>query len=148
MIFCLRQRNAGAGAADARRQFASPRHPFYFVYILPDRTIRYGCANLQQTLAVFEAAAAGQTAPLTQLCDRFDRETEQGRNMARYDRLLTDAIAHITQAHNSTQLSNLGLGGSPGFLLPPAAETPQGAADFELVTWLVIQDPEQGEGKE
>ena len=148
VIFCLRQRNAGEGAADARRQFASPRHPFYFVYILPDRTIRYGCANLQQTLAVFEAAAAGQTAPITPLCDRFDRETEQGRNMAFYDRLLTDAIAHITQAHNSTQLSNLGLGGSPGFMLPPAAETPQGAADFELVTWLVIQDPEQGEEQE
>ena len=148
VIFCLRQRNAGpaaaAGPADsgadsaARRRTASPRHPFYFVYILDDGAIRFGCANLPQTLAVFEAAAAGQTAPLTALCDRFDRETEQGRNMAQYDRLLTDAIAHIIQAHASAQLEGLALGGDRSFTLAPAAETPQTASDFELLTWLVI----------
>ena len=150
VIFCLRQRNAGpdAGAAAdrtasdrtaaARRRTASPRHPFYFVYILDDGVIRLGCANLQQTLAVFEAAAVGETAPLTALCDRFDRETEQGRNMAFYDRLLTDAIAHIVQAHAGAQLEGLALGGDRSFTLAPAAETPRSAGDFELLTWLVI----------
>ena len=147
VIFCLRQRNAGpdAGAAAdrsaaARRRTASPRHPFYFVYILDDGVIRLGCANLQQTLAVFEAAA-GKTAPLTALCDRFDRETEQGRNMAFYDRLLTDAIAHIVQAHAGAQLDGLALGGDRSFTLAPAAETPRSASDFELLTWLVIKEP-------
>ena len=148
VIFCLRQRNAGpdAGAAAdptaaARRRTASPRHPFYFVYILDDGVIRLGCANLPQTLAVFEAAAAGQTAPITALCDRFDRETEQGRNMAFYDRLLTDAIAHIVQAHAGAQLEGLALGGDRSFTLAPAAETPRTAGDFELLTWLVIKEP-------
>ena len=146
VIFCLRQRNAGPAAdaanpapADAaHRRTASPRHPFYFVYILDDGAIRFGCANLPQTLAVFEAAAAGQTAPITALCDRFDRETEQGRNMAPYERLLTGAIAHIIQAHASAQLDGLALGGDRSFTLAPAAETPQTASDFELLTWLVI----------
>ena len=162
VIFCLRQRNAaagntgaaagsravaggraaaGAGDDAARRQVASPRHPFYFVYILPDGVIRYGCASLPQTLAVFEAAAVGQTAPLTALCDRFDRETDQGRNMAFYDRLLTDAVAHIAQAHAGVQLAGLTLGGDRSFTLTPASETPRTPGDFELVTWLVIKEP-------
>ena len=139
VIFCLRQINAGA-EVDRSRQAASPRYPYYLVYILPDSTIRYGCANLQQTLAVFEAAALGHPEPLTRLCDRFDRETEQGRNMELYNRLLTAACAHSIQAHNSVQLSQLRPGGDRGFLLPPAAETPQRITDFELVTWLVIKD--------
>ncbi len=138
VIFCLRQRNAG-DAGNPQRQYASPRHPYYFVYILPDGAIRYGCASLQQTLAVFEAAAVGQTVPITELCDRFDRETGQGRNMALYDRLLTSAIAQILQAHAGTQADLLGRDGARDFRLPPAVENPTAATDFELVTWLVIK---------
>ena len=150
VIFCLKQRNAGlesdsggnAGRdADARRQLASPRHPFYFVYILDGGGIRYGCANLVQTLVVFEAAAAGQTAPLRALCDRFDRETEQGRQMAFYDGLLRTSVAHIVQAFAGAQLDGLGMGGGRGVRLAPAAATPKNAGDFDLVTWLVIKEP-------
>ena len=155
VIFCLRQRNAGDGGAgaetggdagrdanaDARRQVASPKHPFYFVYILDSGAIRFGCANLVQTLAVFEAAAAGQTAPLAALCDRFDRETEQGRNMAHYDRLLNDAVSHIAQSYAGAQLGGLGRGGGRDFRLTPDAAAPRTTSDFELLTWLVIQEP-------
>ncbi len=138
VIFCLRQRNAGD--ADARRRAASPVHPFYFVYLHDDGRIRYGCGNARQALTVFEAAAAGRTAVITQLCDRFDRETAQGRDMSRYDQLLDDALAHIRQSHAATQAQGLRLGGGRDFLLPKASETPNTGTDFELITWLVIKD--------
>ena len=141
VVFLLRQRNAAA--ADARQQAASPVHPCYLVYILADGTIRYGCANARQTLAVFEAAAAGETAPLTALCDRFDRETQQGHDMAVYDKLLNDTVAHIAQAHTGAQTRQLRMGGARDFVLPEASETPRGAEDFELVAWLVIMDAQQ-----
>ena len=141
VIFCLRQRNANPANPESRT--ASPRHPYYFVYILPDGAIRFGCANLQQTLAVFEAAAIGQTAPITQLCDRFDRETDQGRDMALYDRLLTAAIADIQTQHNREQTAGLGLFGDPNFKLPTAAEAPNSPDAFELITWLVIMEQER-----
>ena len=136
VIFCLRQRNAGD--VDARQRAASPVHPFYLVYLHDDGRIRHGCANARQVLAVFEAAAAGQTAAITELCDRFDRETAQGRDMTRYDKLLTDAIAHVRQSHAATQAQGLRLGGGRDFVLPRASETPGAGEDFELVTWLVI----------
>ncbi len=138
VVFCLRQRNAGD--AGSRQRAASPVHPFYFVYLHDNGNIRYGCGNARQALAVFDAATAGETAPITKLCDRFDRETDQGRNMAQYDQLLTDAIAHIRQSHNTTQTRGLGLGGGRDFVLPKASETPNNDTDFELITWLVIKD--------
>lgn len=138
VIFCLRQRNAGD--VGAGRRAASPVHPFYFVYLHDNGRIRYGCANAHQALAVFDAATVGKTAPITELCDRFDRETDRGRNMSFHDKLLTDAIAHIGQSHNTAQTRGLGLGGGRDFVLPRASEAPTRDTDFELVTWLVIMD--------
>ena len=135
-IFFLQQRNAGDDGGGRRP--ASPVHPYYFAYLHDNGNIRYGCANARQILAVFEAAAAGKTAPIRELCDRFDRETQQGRDMARYDKLLNDAVAHIRQAHAGAQTAQLHVGGARDFVLPTALETPTVAADFELATWLVI----------
>ena len=139
VIFFLRQINTGA--ASSRRQVASPVHPYYLVYIQDNGTIRYGCVQAGQALGVFEAAAAGKTEPITQLCDRFDRSTNLGKDMGQYDKLLTDAIAHIGQAHSTAQNRNLKPGGSPDFQFSPASETPRTAADFELITWLVLMSP-------
>ena len=137
VIFCLRQRNAGD--VGGGRRAASPVHPFYLVYLHDNGSIRYGCANAQQALAVFDAATVGKTTPIIELCDQFDRETDRGRDMSFYDILLTDAIAHIGQAHNTAQTRGLGLSGRRDFLLPKASEAPNDT-DFELVAWLVIMD--------
>ena len=76
VIFFLRQRNAAY--AGPRQRPASPVHPLYFCYIRDDGSIRFGCGNARQTLAVFEAAAVGETAPITELCDLFDRGNPTG----------------------------------------------------------------------
>ena len=138
VIFFLRQRNAAE--LDSRRRAASPVHPFYLVYLHDNGSIRYTCANARQALAVFDAAAAGHTVQITELCDRFDRETAQGKDMAVYDKLLTDALAHIRQSHGATQAQGLRAGGRRDFVLSKASTTPSTGTDFELVTWLVIKD--------
>ena len=138
VVFFLRQRQA----ATRNRRQASPVHPFYFTYIQPDGAVRFGCGNARQTLAVFEAAAAGKTQPITALCDRFDRETDQGRNMALYDKLLNETVAHISRSHNRIQTGGLGIGGRKDFKLTPESESPNGIGDFDLITWLVIAPPE------
>ena len=140
VIFFLRQRNAGAAAGHP--PVASPVHPYYFVYIRDDGTIRYGCANARQSLGLFEAVAAGKTEAITRLCDRFDQATNLGDDMGHYDKLLTAAVAHISQAHGSAQTQQLHPGGDPNFQFAPASETPRDAADFELMTWLVLMGRE------
>jgi len=137
VIFCLRQRNA---TTDKQHRPASPVHPHYLVHVQSNGAIRYGCGSARNILMAFEAAAAGQTRPITRLCQRFDQETQNGRRMERYETLLSAGIAQIRQAHHRTQAAGLGRSGAAGFKLPRAAETPRDARDFELVTWLVIQE--------
>ena len=139
VIFFLRQQNA---STDKREKKASPIHPFYAVYIRRNGDIRYGCTNTKQALDLFEASAVGKTERLQNLCIQFDGETQNGVDMARYNKLLKAVIDHIGRVHTRTQTRNLGRGGPRDFKLPLKSEAPRDASDFELVTWLVITTPQ------
>ena len=145
VIFFLRQLNANTAPRPGQR-IASPIHPFYAVHIGYDGYIRFGCANARQVLEAFEAATAGKTDAILSLCDRFNAETDNGRNMTRYDELLNQVLKHISQMHVHTQLNALKETGNRGVTLPTADESP-GADNFELVTWLVIGNPDRQPGK-
>ena len=140
VIFFLRQRNAGT---DKQEKTASPIHPYYAVYIRATGDIRYGCPNARQVMEAFEASAVGKTEPLQKLCDRFDRETQNGKNMARYDKLLNTVMAHIRTANTTVQITNLGMSGPRDFKLPVQSASPDNS-DFELVTWLLMLEPPAG----
>ena len=142
VIFFLRQLNASAAPKSGQR-IASPIHPCHAVHIGYDGYVRFACSNARQVLEAFEAATAGKTDALLSLCDRFNAETDNGRNMARYDALLDEVLKHASQVYRNVQAAGLGLGGSRDFTLPTAAESPA-ASDFELVTWLVIMDAGSG----
>ena len=140
VIWVLRQRNA---SQDKQTQVASPVHPFYIVHVRDSGKIRHGCASVKQTLDLFQELSLGKTEAINKLCDDFNRETENGADMSLYDTLLNVAAEHISQAHGRTQAAGLGLQGSGDFKLSKSSETPAGAEDFELVTWLVILPREQ-----
>ena len=135
VIFFLQQLNT---TGDKQKKTSSPIYPYYTVYIRKNGDIRYGCANTKQVLDLFETSAIGKSDPLENLCLQFDQETQHGENMEVYNKLLNTIIAHITKSHQKTQSKSIGRGGTRGFRLPAASETPRDSSDFELVTWLVI----------
>ena len=137
VIFFLRQRNA---STDQREKRASPIHPYYAVYIRDNGHIRYGCAHARQVLELFESVALGKTEPLQKLCDQFDREIQNGEDMARYDKLLKAVMAHIGGADRAAQIQQLSIHGQRDFRLPTKSTKPSNA-DFELITWLIIAKP-------
>ena len=139
VVFFLRHRS---GHTETGQRLASPVHPFYLVYIRNDGRVRFGCANARQVLEVFETTSVGRSEAILRLCDVFNAETDDGRDMDRYDKLLTAVVGHVTRAHNRTQIASLGIGASRDFILPRSSETPRAATDFELVTWLVISNSE------
>ncbi|MCY4070926.1 MAG: helicase-related protein [Chloroflexi bacterium] len=141
VIWALRQRNADL---DKQTQAASPVHPYYLVHVREDGEVRHGCASVRQTLDLFQELSLGKTEAINELCDEFNRQTENGRDMAAYNGLLDAAIAHISQAHDKTQAAGLGLQGSGDFKLSKASASPTGAENFELVTWLAILPREKG----
>ena len=137
ILFFLRQKNADPQKRD---QTASPVAPHYAVYVRDDGTIRSGCANAQQILDIFEAAAVGKTEPIQEMCDLFNMETDNGQQMKRYDALVQSAGAHIKAAYDDATRKNMADGDS-NFMLPVSENTPRNMDDFKLITWLVILDP-------
>ena len=135
VIFFLRQRTP---STDKREKSASPVHPYYAVYIRDNGDIRYGCANARQVLELFQSNASGKTEPLQSLCDQFDQETQNGKDMSRYNQLLDKVITHIGQKNTATHTRSLGAAGQRDFKLPVI--DPDGSAtDFDLITWLIIK---------
>ena len=135
VIWVLRQRNADL---DKRAKVASQVHPYYLAHVRDNGAIRHGCASVRQTLDLFQELSLGKTEAINKLCDKFNRQTDNGRDMAAYNDLLNAAIRDIGQAHGKTQIAGLGLQGSGDFKLPRASATPSSAEDLELVTWLAI----------
>ncbi len=136
VIFFLRRRNA---TKDRREKMASPIHPYYLAYIRSTGQIRYGCANARQVLELFESVAIGKTEPIQALCDQFDRETQNGKDMASYDKLLNAVIAEIGGANTATQIRELGIQGQRESRLPIKSAKPSNS-DFELITWLIVAE--------
>ena len=135
VIFFLQQRNTTTAP---EKKTPSPVYPYYTVYIRKNGDIRYGCANTKQVLDLFEGTAVGKNEALSELCLRFDQETQHGKHMEDYNRLLSAVIAHITRSHQKTQSKSIGRSGIRGSKLPVASEIPKDSGDFELVTWLII----------
>ncbi len=129
-IFCLRHKTGPGERA------VNPLQPWFLVHVRADGGVRYGFQQARQCLTLFRQLAAGHSAPDQALEAAFDRETQQGRRMERYDRLLEAALADIAAAFRRAERRRLGQ--DRGARLARAAQRPEGADRFELVTWLAI----------
>ena len=135
VIFFLQQLNL---TTDKDKKTSSPIYPYYTVYIPQKWGHPLWVCKHKTGIDLFETSAIGKSDPLENLCLQFDQETQHGENMEVYNKLLNTVIAHITKSHQKTQSKSIGRGGTRGFRLPAASETPRDSSDFELVTWLVI----------
>lgn len=145
-LFCLRHRavaqtSAIASAKPDNSTKLNPLAPYYLVYVHDDGTVRFSFAQPKETMLLLRDLTAGEPAAFEKLCDLFDRRTHDGADMSHYGGLLGKAltsIEHIFQRRAASSLLS-GRGGT----LPTAAEAPTSRGDdFDLVTWLVIQQPE------
>lgn len=131
-IFCLKHK-----AGDVER---TPNRlwPYFLVYVRNDGTVRYTFRHARQCLALFRALAAGRPQASAALENAFDRETDHGRQMERYDDLLDAALRDIAGTFRKAQLSALTR--DRGAVLAKRSERPDGAEDFELIAWLVVAE--------
>ena len=132
VIFCLRQKNWRKDT-----QIHNPLKAYYLIYMRDDGEVRYNYMHAKQTLELFAELSREQSKPLLNLCDAFDRETDNGRNMKKYDDLLSEAFSAINERFNRQKIGNLRRRDG---VLPTKSEQPREVSDFELITWLVIKD--------
>ncbi len=110
-------------------------HPFYMVYITDDGEVVIDHLSPKDMLDTFRLLCKGRKEPYKELCDRFNTETDDGRNMGKYSQLLGDAIASIIEVKDESEMDSFLSGKQVSFL----TETITGLDDFELISFLVIR---------
>jgi SNF2 family DNA or RNA helicase len=135
VIYCLKQIQNADGV-----ETVNPLQPYFLVYIRDSGEVRYNFTSAKQVLEIFRAVCQGKSEPYARLCELFDEQTGDGKDMDRYSKLLDSAVAAIAAQSNKKNLGNLFSG--RGAKLVEETKLPQSASDFDLVTWLIIMADE------
>jgi superfamily II DNA or RNA helicase len=149
VLYCLRhlEKEDGTPLSNASTQALNRLHPYYLVYLYDDGAVRFGYSQPRQVLEVMRLLCQGQTEADQELCDIFNKETDEGQDMGRYHVLLTKALTSVRQQYQqkvAVAAKSAGRNGND-FMIPEESEqlteTATNAAtdSFELVTWLVIE---------
>ena len=110
-------------------------HPFYMVYVTVDGEIVCDYLNPKQMLDDMRLLCRGHTEPIRELYQRFNAETDDGRNMAELSELLSEAINSIIDVKEESDIDSLFKRG--GTTLGVNKVT--GLDDFELVCFMVVK---------
>ena len=131
VIFTLRNRNASVNVSQQNRL-----HPYYLVYINRDGEVIHDHTEVKRLLDLVRSCCKGQTQPIPDVCRLFNKETADGRKMQVYSDLLGKTIRSMIEVKEEKDLDSLFSGGKTTALVNTIA----GLDDFELITFLVIQE--------
>lgn len=130
VIFVLKNRNNEINIDRKNRL-----HPFYMVYISKDSEVIVDHLDPKDLLDRMRHLCRGKSAPLLELCRKFNAETRDGQHMGTYSRLLGDAISSLIKVKETTDLFSF-LDGDTGSLF---GNEVRGLDDFELICFLIIR---------
>lgn len=134
IIFCLQQ----MGNTSGNEQF-NPLQPYFLVYVRDDGNVRYTFAQPKQILEIYRLLCSGKTQPYKDLCQLFNQRTSNGSTMSKESDLLDKAVNSITRSFTKRVAHNLFNSGKKG-VVPTKEKQVTKTTDFELITWLIIQD--------
>lgn len=109
-------------------------HPFYIIYIGMDGEIITNHLQPKDTLDMMRHLARAKTEPDKGLCDQFNKETNNGKNMGKVSQLLEKSIMSIIDAKQESDIDSFFFGGQTSFLSGGFS----GLDDFELVCFMVV----------
>ncbi len=132
VIFALRNRNEGVKIA-----FHNRLHPYYLVYVSNDGEIIVDHTDVKRLLDLLRTSCANQKEPIDEVCKTFNDLTDDGREMEFYSNLLNKAINSIIEIKEDSDLDSLFSPGRTSALV----EQLSGLDDFELVAFIVVQEP-------
>ena len=110
-------------------------HPFYMVYIGMDGEVICDYLNPKKLLDDIRLLCRGKKEPVKALCQRFNEETDDGKNMSEMSELLSEAINSIIDCKEESDIDSLFSAGGTSALL----STISGMDDFELICFLVVK---------
>ena len=110
-------------------------HPFYMVYIGMDGGIICDYLNPKKMLDDIRLLCRGRKEPMKELCQRFNQETDDGKDMSEMSELLSEAINSIIDCKEESDIDSLFSAGGTSALVSAVS----GLDDFELICFLVVK---------
>lgn len=130
VIFVLKNINNSVNVDNRNRI-----HPFYMVYISTDGEIICDYLNPKKLLDDVRLLCRGKSKPISEVYERFNCETDDGRNMADMSELLSEAINSIIDVKEESDIDSLFSAGGTSALMSAVS----GLDDFELICFLVVK---------
>lgn len=130
VIFVLKNRNNGVNIDNLNRI-----HPFYMVYIGVDGEIVCDYLNPKKLLDTMRLSCRGKSEPIKAVYQKFNEETNDGRDMTDMSILLSDAITSIIDTKEESDIDSLFKAGGTTLGLSEI----KGLDDFELICFLAIR---------
>ena len=110
-------------------------HPFYMVYIGLDGEIICDYLNPKQLLDDIRLLCRGKQEPIVELCQKFNEETNDGKDMQELSNLLRETIHSIIDTKEVSDIDSLFISGGTSALISVVS----GLDDFELISFLVVK---------
>lgn len=110
-------------------------HPFYMVYIGIDGEVICDYLNPKKMLDDIRLLCRGKKEPIKELCQRFNEETDNGKDMTEMSELLSEAINSIIDCKEESDIDSLFSAGGTSALMSAVS----GLDDFELICFLVVK---------
>lgn len=110
-------------------------HPFYMVYISNDGDVVCDHLSPKEMLDKFRFLCKGRSEPIPELYKQFNKETNDGRNMTEFSKLLSDAISSIIEVKQENDIYSFLSGENISF----RNNDIKGIDDFELICFLVVR---------
>ena len=129
VIFILKNVNENINIENQNRL-----HPFYMVYVSMDGEIITNHLQPKDTLDVLRHLSRGKDTPDKALCERFNKATNNGRDMSRVSELLEDSIMSIIDVKDEGDIDSFFGSGQTTFLSGGFS----GLDDFELICFMVV----------
>ena len=130
VVFVLKNRNNSVNIDKKNRL-----HPFYLIYIADDGDVVVNHLQPKELLDKLRYLCKGKSTPDMEICNAFNEQTNDGKNMQQYSDLLGEAIKSIIDVKEESDIDSF-LSGIQGSLF---TEEIRGLDDFELICFLVIK---------
>jgi len=130
-IFTLRNRHQSVNLNQQNRL-----HPFYLVYVSMDGEVVIDHTEVKRILDLVRASCRVRSEPVAEACHGFNEATDDGRDMATYSSLLSQAIRSIVRIKEDKDLDSLFTGKKTTALTGHIA----GLNDFELMSFIAVQE--------
>ena len=130
VIFVLRNINNNINIDNQNRI-----HPFYMVYISSDGEVVCDHLDPKKMLDTIRLLCRGKDKPIKNLCQKFNRETNDGRDMSEMSELLSEAINSIIDVKEESDIDSLFRSGGTSALLSEVT----GLNDFELICFIAVK---------